>query len=183
MRSDPSSPPVDRDARPRIDAYVEHVRKWGRAINLSGASDAESLRRTLVDPVLGFPAALDGETLIDVGSGNGSPGLVLAAFRPDRPTVLLEPRAKRWAFLRDAARAMNLDAVTVSRSRHDAYDGPPADTVTVRAVGLSPEELRPLVGPGGQLLIFGGAAPAGAETLRNERGDEVHRVVFHVKHD
>jgi 16S rRNA (guanine527-N7)-methyltransferase len=178
-----SEPQRSAGEQARIETYLEHVRRWGRAINLTGAIDAASLRETLVEPVLGFPAALEGETLIDVGSGNGSPGLVLAAIRPDRPTALLEPRAKRWAFLRDAARAMGLSRVEVSRARHDAYGGPAADTVTVRAVGLSPEELRHLVRPGGQLLIFGGDAPAGAETLRNERGDRVHRVVFHVKHD
>ena len=176
-------PGLPDDARARIDVFVRHARAWGRAINLSGATDEEGLRRTLVDPVLGFPASLQGASLIDVGSGNGSPGLVLAALRPDRPTVLLEPRAKRWAFLRDAARAMKLDRVRVERARHDQYSGPPADTVTVRAVGLPPDALKPLVGEGGQLLVFGGAAPPGSETLRNERGDAVHRVVFHVKHD
>ena len=44
-------------------------------------------------------------SLIDVGSGNGSPGLVLALVRDDLEVTLLEPRARRWAFLREAARA------------------------------------------------------------------------------
>ena len=42
--------------------------------------------------------------LVDVGSGNGSPGLVLALLRDDLSVTLLEPRQKRWAFLREASR-------------------------------------------------------------------------------
>ena len=93
-------------------------------------------------------------TLLDVGSGNGSPGLVLAALRPDLRVTLLEPRLRRWAFLREAARAMGL-AVEVRRQRHDEYDGPAAVTVTVRALRLPARDLAALVAPGGRLVVFG----------------------------
>lgn len=93
-------------------------------------------------------------TLLDIGTGNGSPGLVLAALRPDLRVTLLEPRMRRWAFLREAARAMGL-TVDVRRQRHDAYDGPPAATVTVRALRLPAAALAALVAPGGRLLVFG----------------------------
>jgi 16S rRNA G527 N7-methylase RsmG len=93
--------------------------------------------------------------LLDVGSGNGSPGLVLAALRPDLPATLLEPRRKRWGFLREAARAVGRPDVDVRRSRHDAYDGPPARTLSVRALAVPPGELAPLVAPGGRLLVWG----------------------------
>jgi 16S rRNA (guanine527-N7)-methyltransferase len=92
--------------------------------------------------------------LVDVGSGNGSPGLVLALLRDDLEVTLLEPRQRRWAFLREAARRAGC-AVQVLRARHDDYPGPPAATVTVRALRLPLRELRPLVAGGGQVIVFG----------------------------
>ena len=107
-------------------------------------------------PAAGFP---EPGTLLDVGSGNGSPGLVWALLRDDLEVTLLEPRTRRWAFLREAARRCGEGRVRVLRGRHDAYSGPPARTVTVRALALPLRELAPLVEPGGQVLILG-AAPA-----------------------
>jgi 16S rRNA G527 N7-methylase RsmG len=110
--------------------------------------------RVLVAPVL--PAAgLVGRRLVDVGSGSGSPGLVLALLRPDVRVTLLEPRARRWAFLREAARAAGRPDVEVLRLRHDQYPGPPADTLTVRALALPLDALAPLVAEGGVVLAFG----------------------------
>ena len=98
--------------------------------------------------------------LIDVGSGNGSPGLVFALLRDDLDVTLLEPRARRWAFLREAARAAGR-AVRVLRVRHDGYPGPPARTVTLRAIALPLDELAPLVEPGGRVIVLGGRPRAG----------------------
>jgi 16S rRNA (guanine527-N7)-methyltransferase len=95
-------------------------------------------------------------TLLDVGSGNGSPGLVLALLREDLDVTLLEPRTRRWAFLREAARRCGAGRVRVLRGRHDTYSGTPARTVTVRALALPLGELAPLVAVGGQLLVMGG---------------------------
>lgn len=100
--------------------------------------------------------------LLDVGSGNGSPGLVLALLRPDVEVTLLEPRLKRWAFLREAARACGRSDVEVLRARHDEYAGAPAATVTVRALALTPADLFPLTAPGGRLIVFGPPPAAAA---------------------
>jgi 16S rRNA (guanine527-N7)-methyltransferase len=108
-------------------------------------------------PAAGLPAP---GTLVDVGSGNGSPGLVLALLRDDLEVTLLEPRARRWAFLREAARAAGRP-VRVLRLRHDAYPGPPARTVTLRGLAVPLAELSALVAPGGTLLVFGGRPAAG----------------------
>jgi len=119
--------------------------------------------------------------LVDVGSGNGSPGLVLALLRDDLEATLLEPRQRRWAFLREAARRAGR-RVEVLRVRHDRYPGPPAATVTVRALALPLRELRPLVASGGQLLVFG-PPPEGAPVFLREasepggRGPHVFRPI------
>jgi 16S rRNA G527 N7-methylase RsmG len=94
--------------------------------------------------------------------------------------VLLEPRTKRWAFLREAARAAGVAArVEVRRARHDEYEGPPADTVTLRALSLPLPSLAPLVSPGGRLLVFG-AHPAPDSTFAAEDDDPGGRAELHV---
>jgi len=110
----------------------------------------------LVAPVLEVASLPAAGRLIDVGSGNGSPGLVLALVREDLEVTLLEPRSRRWAFLREAARAAGRPDVRVLRCRHDTYDGPPARTVTLRALALPIGALAPLVEPGGRVFFFGG---------------------------
>lgn len=145
---------VEGPARERLATYLDQVAAWSARVNLTGARSPEERARILVAPVLGAAGFLGGR-LLDIGSGNGSPGLVLALLRPELGVTLLEPRLKRWAFLREAARATGLTRVEVLRARHDEYAGPASPTVTVRALALPLAALAPLVAPGGRLLVFG----------------------------
>jgi len=135
--------------------YLDLLAAWSRRVNLTAAATAERRVEVLVAPVLRALSRLAPGGLIDVGSGNGSPGLVLALLAPDRAVTLLEPRARRWAFLREAARGAGRDDVRVLNERHDAYAGPPAANVTLRALRLSLSDLRPLVASGGRALVYG----------------------------
>jgi len=151
-------------AADRLSRYLDLLASWNERTNLTAARTPRARVDLLVRPVAAVAQRLAAGALLDIGSGNGSPGLVLAALRPDVQATLLEPRRRRWAFLREAARAMAL-AVDVRRQRHDEFDGPPASTVTVRALRLPPEEIVSLVVPGGRLLVFGAAPPAHPELL------------------
>jgi 16S rRNA (guanine527-N7)-methyltransferase len=168
---------ADASTREHLGRYLDSLQHWSKKINLTGAQTREAAFETLILPVLGAESLLE-DPVIDVGSGNGSPGLILAALRPDLSFTLLEPRAKRWAFLREAAREMGVENVTVRRERSDDYQGKPAKIVTMRAVGLDPSSLRPLLQPGGCVLVFGGPAQQGAETLRLVSGSTVWRRCF-----
>ena len=140
----------------RLAAYLDTLAAWSPRVNLTGARSAAERVRLLVGDVLAAGTLPPPGRLIDVGSGNGSPGLVLALLRDDLEVTLLEPRARRWAFLREAARAAGRSGVRVLRLRHDAYPGPPAGTVTLRALSLPLAELLPLLEPHGTLVVFGG---------------------------
>jgi 16S rRNA (guanine527-N7)-methyltransferase len=133
---------------------------WSRRVNLTGARTPEERVRLLVAEVLPALPLPEAGSLVDVGSGNGSPGLVFALVRDDLEVTLLEPRARRWAFLREAARAAGR-SVRVVRLRHDGYGGPPARTVTLRALALPLADLAPLVVPGGRVIVFGGRPRVG----------------------
>jgi 16S rRNA (guanine527-N7)-methyltransferase len=152
---------LDAPAAGRLAGYLDLLAAWSARVNLTGARTAEQRVRLLVEPVLPALPLVGPGRLLDVGAGNGSPGLVLALLRPELPATLLEPRQKRWAFLREAARAAGRGDVEVLRLRHDQYAGPPAATVTLRALALAPADLRGLVAPGGRLLVFGPAPSPG----------------------
>ncbi len=139
-------------------------------MNLTGARTPQERVRLLVADVLPAAPLPEAGSLIDVGSGNGSPGLVLALVRDDLEVTLLEPRARRWAFLREAARAAGR-SVRVLRLRHDGYGGAPARTVTLRALAVPVAELAPLVVPGGRVVVFGGRPQAGGGFAPTAEGE------------
>jgi 16S rRNA (guanine527-N7)-methyltransferase len=106
-----------------------------------------------------------GSRVIDIGSGAGLPGIVLAIARPDLQITLLEPMLRRTTFLEVVAADLGLDDVDVRRARAEDLTRPRlrADIVTARAVApvarlgaLS----APLLRPGGQLLAIKGAGVA-----------------------
>jgi 16S rRNA (guanine527-N7)-methyltransferase len=108
-----------------------------------------------------------GASVVDVGSGAGLPGIVLAVARPDLYITLVEPLARRTAFLSEAVTALGLEStVTVVRGRaEDVVDGPPAgaDVVTARAVAPLDRLAGwclPLAKVGGRLLALKGATAA-----------------------
>jgi 16S rRNA (guanine527-N7)-methyltransferase len=140
--------------------YLDLLAAWAQRVNLTAARTARQRVEILVAPVLPAVPLVQSGRLIDVGSGNGSPGLVLAVLRADLRVILLEPRLRRWAFLREACRAAGRPDVEVRRERHDRYAGEPARTVTLRGLALPLSELAPLAVPGGRLIVFGARPPA-----------------------
>jgi 16S rRNA (guanine527-N7)-methyltransferase len=117
-------------------------------------------------------------SVIDIGSGAGLPGVVLAVARPDLTVVLVEPMARRTAFLTEVVEALGLDNVTVTRARAEECAGvlPLADVVTARAVAPLDRLAAwclPLAALGGRLLALKGASAA--EEVR-AYGDEVQRL-------
>lgn len=102
-----------------------------------------------------------GETIVDVGSGAGLPGIVLAIARSDISVTLIEPLARRTAFLTEVVDALELDNVTVRRGRAEEAAGLVADVVTARAVAPLDRLAGwclPLARIGGRLLALKGSS-------------------------
>jgi 16S rRNA (guanine527-N7)-methyltransferase len=106
--------------------------------------------------------------LVDIGSGAGLPGIVLAMLLPDVNIVLLEPMLRRVSFLTESARDLKLGNVTVCRARAEDMAGwLAADVVTARAVAplrVLAEWATGVVRPGGTVLAIKGRS-ADAELL------------------
>jgi 16S rRNA (guanine527-N7)-methyltransferase len=107
----------------------------------------------------------DGSSVIDVGSGAGLPGVVLAIARPDLSVALVEPLARRTTFLSETVEALGLSGVEVVRARAEEAVGSvePADVVVSRALAPLDRLIRwclPLTSPGGHVLALKGDSAA-----------------------
>jgi len=146
--------------------YAGLVLEWGERINLTGARTAEALAdEHLADALALVPHLPPGPfRFIDVGSGAGLPGLVLALLRPDAACVLLEPVRKKQAFLAHAVRTLGVAARVEPRperleahlaAARGSYDVAVSRATWPAAAWL--ELARPLVRPGGRILGVEGA--------------------------
>jgi 16S rRNA (guanine527-N7)-methyltransferase len=108
-------------------------------------------------------------SVVDLGSGAGLPGIVLAMLRPESRVTLLEPMARRAVFLQECVTALSLDNVEVVRGRAEEFAGRlAADVVTSRAVAPLEKVAVMSMGlarPGGRVLAMKGASAA-AELAR-----------------
>jgi 16S rRNA (guanine527-N7)-methyltransferase len=103
--------------------------------------------------------------LVDIGSGAGLPGVVLAIVRPDITVTLLEPLLRRTVFLEECVEALKLDNVEVLRGRAEELAGKRVfDVASARAVAPLDRLLKwamPLLREGGELIAMKGERAAG----------------------
>jgi 16S rRNA (guanine527-N7)-methyltransferase len=153
---------------PLAVAYAELLITDGVVRGLIGPREAPRVwERHLINCAVMSEIIPMGASVVDVGSGAGLPGIVLAVARPDLTITLVEPLARRTAFLSEAVTKLGLDAtVTVVRGRaEEVAGGPPvaADIVTARAVAPLDRLAGwclPLAAVGGRLLALKGSSAA-----------------------
>jgi 16S rRNA (guanine527-N7)-methyltransferase len=125
--------PVSRETLARLEAYAELLIRWSARINLVGRDTLPDLwRRHILDSAQLHPfIPSSAQSLIDLGSGAGLPGLVLAILGV--PGVeLVEADSRKVAFLREASRVAGAE-VTIRPCRIQAVPPHPVDVVTARA--------------------------------------------------
>lgn len=152
---------VSRETMDRLAAYLALLEKWNRAINLvSKATLADPWRRHFLDSAQLLPH-LPGSpvTVLDLGSGAGFPGLVLAILGGERLAAhLVESDARKAAFLREAARVTGT-AATIHNRRIEELGPFAVDVVTARALAPIAAILdlaAPFVAEQTQLLLLKG---------------------------
>jgi 16S rRNA (guanine527-N7)-methyltransferase len=147
---------LDRSKVEALAGYLFELDRWRGRINLTGRLSSAGLVEHAVESLLGSSLIPDSARVIDIGSGAGFPGIPIAIGRPDLHLTLVEPRAKRAAFLRHVARTLPLANVEVLEKR--AEDLPQAgwDVATTRAVAApaSLTGLHSLLEPSGLLLAW-----------------------------
>lgn len=119
---------ISDDRIENVVLYCRELRKWNKRINLvaRNTSAAEILEKHFLDSLTLLPLLKQyggpSTTLLDVGTGAGFPGLVLAAVIPELSVTLVEPRQKRVSFLRHLIRILSLTNVRVIAERLEDAD-------------------------------------------------------------
>jgi len=170
-RADRARVSLEIDAAQKLASYVELLQRWNVRINLTALADNdEGLDRLIIEPVSAAKHLPSTGSLIDIGSGGGSPALPLKIVMPGLSLRMVESKTRKGAFLRDAVRELALSNVEVDVCRYEELLARPElhenhDVLTVRAVRIEKTALRNLqafVRPGGVLGLLRGGAEARA---------------------
>lgn len=174
----------------RIAAYLDLLRKWNAAYNLTAIRDSAQMRSqhiidclAVVGPLRRHAAGLGGDkralTVLDVGSGGGLPGALLAIVEPSWKVTCIDSVGKKAAFLRQVAGELALPNLHALHARVESLSGPRFDVITSRAFASLPDFVRltrPLLTPGGVWMAMKGRVP---EPEIADLGAAVE--VFHVE--
>ncbi|GGA30663.1 16S rRNA (guanine(527)-N(7))-methyltransferase RsmG [Dyella nitratireducens] len=149
------------EAVPRLLDYLALLERWNATYNLTAIRDpVEMVTRHLLDSLAILPY-VQGETLADLGTGPGLPGIPLAIATPGRQVLLVDSNGKKVRFLREAIRALKLEGVRALQSRVEDVEGH-FDCITARAFASLADMLAwggHLLAPGGLWLAMKGKAP------------------------
>lgn len=147
----------------KLLTYLDVLQRWNRVFNLTAVRDRhDALRRHLLD-CLAIAPHVTGPRVLDVGTGPGLPGIVLALARPELEVTLLDSSAKKTRFVQQALTELRLCNGTVVRERFECYRcSTPFDTIVSRAYGTLVQLLEgaaPLLGTQGCVLAMKGRYP------------------------
>lgn len=168
-RLEQNSIPFRPELPGKLDMYFRLLQAWNGHMDLTAVTDEdEALDRHFIDSLTVLKTGLITEesTLIDIGTGAGFPGMVLALACPDNHFTLMDSQKKRLLFLEEVARETETDNITIMHSR--AEDGARKqelreqfDYAVARAlapVNVLCEYLLPYVKVGGSALCWKGPA-------------------------
>ncbi len=169
---------VSRETLDRLQVYADRLMKWNRAINLVAKPTLNHVwtRHFLDSAQLLDHVPSKAQTWIDLGSGAGFPGLVIAILRPDISVTLVESDQRKSVFLNEVARATETE-VTILCQRAEDIDLK-ANIVSARALSSLSQLLHladPLLLPDGVCLFLKG------ENVENEL-TEANRL-WHIDHE
>lgn len=150
------------EAWPAVSAFHGLLVEEGELRGLIGPREVSRLwERHLLNSAAVVPFLPEQGVIVDVGSGAGLPGVVIAAMRPRAEILLVEPMERRVTWLEDVVERTGLTNVEVRRARAQDLDGAvEADAVTARAVASLDKLYRwtaPLVRDGGSIVAMKGA--------------------------
>ena len=164
---------LPEDLEAKLAAYYDLLYRWNRKINLTAINDAdEAIDRLLLEPLVATKQLQNRPVAVmDVGSGGGSPAIPMKLALSESTLTMVEVKARKGAFLREAIRALALDGAVVETSRYEELLARPElherfDLLSLRAVRVEVRTLLTLqafLKPGGAIFMFRG--PSGPDSL------------------
>jgi 16S rRNA (guanine527-N7)-methyltransferase len=159
---------LSADVDPRLERYLALLARWNATYNLTAVRDPVEMRvqhladcLAVVEPLrrqLGLRAA----RILDVGSGGGLPGVVLAVADARWDVTCVDAVGKKAAFIRQVAAELSLPNLRAEHARVETLKALPFDVITSRAFGSLPDFVRltrPLLAEGGMWMAMKGKRP------------------------
>ncbi len=148
---------------PRYHQYCELLLQWQKTYNLTAIKTIDEMMTHHVLDSLSIQPYIHGKNIIDVGSGAGLPGMILAIANPDKHFTLLDAVEKKTHFMQHAKTKLGLTNVTVIHERVEKYKPEILfDTVVTRAFSSLKtmlESTQHLCAPNGIFLAMKGRLP------------------------
>ena len=160
---------LDPAAAARLATFRDLLVKWNGTYNLTALRDPAQMRTQHLADCLAVVAPLRRHAagrplrVLDVGSGGGLPGVVLAAVEPGWDVTCVDTVGKKAAFVRQVAAELALPNLHAEHARVEALKAPPFDLITARAFASLPDFVqltRPLLAPGGVWMAMKGKPPS-----------------------
>jgi 16S rRNA (guanine527-N7)-methyltransferase len=129
----------------RLAKLLDELARWNRTYNLTAIKAPEEMVTHHLLDSLAVHADLQGESVADVGTGAGFPGLPLAVVNPQRRFTLIDSNGKKIRFVSHAAHLLELANVEALQARVESLTGP-FDTVIARAFAALPDLLSTVAG-------------------------------------
>jgi 16S rRNA (guanine527-N7)-methyltransferase len=154
---------------PRLERYLSLLAKWNAAYNLTAVRDPAQMRAQHLADCLAVVEPLRHQLgddkpvrLLDVGSGGGLPGVVLAIAEPLWDVTCVDAVGKKAAFIRQVAGELALPNLHAEHARVETLGAPPFDVVTARAFASLADftrQTRALLAPTGLWMAMKGKRP------------------------
>jgi 16S rRNA (guanine527-N7)-methyltransferase len=162
---------TDARADPRLDRYLALLAQWNAAYNLTAVREPAQMRQlhladclAVIEPLRRQIGDRATGRILDVGSGGGLPGVVLALAEPRWDVTCVDSVGKKAAFVRQVAADLALPNLHAEHARVEALRAPPFDVITARAFAALADLVRltrPLLAKGGVWMAMKGKRPDG----------------------
>lgn len=118
----------------RCEKFIALLQQWGAVHSLTAQLKKDQIENNIVDSIYPMKFLNSFDTMADIGTGAGYPGMLLAIANPQKKVALIEPKAKRVAFLNFVKNALQLQNVEVIQKRVEELSSRSYDLITSRAV-------------------------------------------------
>lgn len=118
----------------KLENFASLLHEWNQIHNLTGAKSIDAIYMNIIDSLYPLTFIDKPKTLLDVGTGAGFPGLVLAIALPHAEVILAEPLKKRVSFLKYASIDLEIFNIKVEAKRVEFVEHIPFELITSRAV-------------------------------------------------
>jgi len=144
----------------KIEIFINELLKWNKVHKFTNYKTPEEIKEQIEDSLYPLEKIKDVKTALDIGTGAGFPGLILAVAMPDTKWYLVEPLKKRYSFLNYMKIKLNLSNVKIVPARLENSNLSPVELITTRAVMPTSKIIeisKPYLQKNGKILLYKGS--------------------------